>query len=232
MIMMRSEHKMQYCPKCKVNIRGKKSCCPLCQGQVREIEIGKEVPAPFPTLKKHRISGITFLKVITFIFIAMEIILGTVNIQTDNIYPFVGVSMLGTFVAWLTAVTTLYLRNNLLKVITWEVVVAIIVDIYIDLRTGFRGWSVEWMVPGTLLGLAIATIIIAKIMKLRLDEYILYLVLDLCMALSQMIFIKNGMNDFTWPAVITIMVYLILIAGLIIFRFEDLKNASQKMFNM
>ena len=162
----------------------------------------------------------------------MEIILGTVNIQTDNIYPFVGVSMLGTFVAWLTAVTTLYLRNNLLKVITWEVVVAIIVDIYIDLRTGFRGWSVEWMVPGTLLGLAIATIIIAKIMKLRLDEYILYLVLDLCMALSQIIFIKNGMNEFTWPAVITIMVYLILIAGLIIFRFEDLKNASQKMFNM
>ena len=220
---------MQYCPKCKVKIRGKKSCCPLCQGQLREIE--GEAPSPFPVLKKSRISGITFLKVITFAFIAAEIILETLNIQTGDRLPYIGVTMLGTFVAWVTAITTMYLRNNLIKVVTWEVIVAIIVDVYIDIETGFRGWSVNWMVPATLLGLAIATVIIARVMKLRLDEYILYLVMDLVMALLQIIFIKNGMNDFTWPAVIVIMTYLILIAGLVIFRFSDLKNAAQKFFN-
>ena len=88
------------------------------------------------------------------------------------------------------------------------------------------------MVPATLVALAFATIIIAKIAKLRLDEYILYLILDLLMALLQLIFIKNGMNKFTWPAVVSIMLYLIMISGLVIFKFKDLKNASQKMFNM
>jgi hypothetical protein len=221
---------MQYCPKCKVKIRGKKSCCPLCQGKLREEE--GQLNAPFPTLKKKKISNITFLKVITFIFIASEIIFGTINIQTDSAYPFIGVTMLGIFAAWITALTTMYLRNNLIKVITWEVVVAIIVDIYIDLQTGFHAWSVNWMVPATLIGLAIATFIIAGVQKLRLDEFILYLILDLGMALLQFIFIKNGMNTFTWPAVISIMVYLVMISGLVIFRFGDLVHATSKFFNM
>ena len=221
---------MQYCPKCKVKIKGKKTCCPLCQGQIREIEGNLE--ASFPTIKKKKISNVTLFKLVTFLFIASEIVLETINIQTKSMLPYIGVTMLGFLVAWITFVTTLYLRNNLLKVVTWEVVVAIVVDVYIDIKTGYIGWSVEWMIPATLFGLAIATIIIAKIMKLRLDEYILYLVLDLIMALLQIIFIRNGMNDFTWPAVIVIMIYLILIVGVIIFRFADLKNASQKMFNM
>ena len=221
---------MQYCPKCKVHIRGKKSCCPLCQGQLREVEGNPD--APFPTLKKKKISNITLFKMVTFLFIAAEIIFGTINIQTDGEYSFIGVTMLGIFAGWLTIITTLYLRNNLLKVITFEVVAAIIIDIYIDLKTGFHGWSLQWMVPGTLIGLALATIVIARGVRLRLDEYILYLVVDLIMALTQIIFIRNGMNDFTWPAVISIMVYLILLAGLIIFRYKDLKNASAKMFNL
>ena len=221
---------MQYCPKCKVNIRGKKKCCPLCQGTLRENE--DDPQAPFPTLKKKKISNITLFKLFTFIFIASEIIFATVNIQTSGTYSFIGVVMLGILAGYLTIVATLYLRNNMIKVITFEVVVAIIIDIYIDLKTGFHGWSVEWMVPGTLIALAIATIIIAKVVRLRLDEYIMYLVFDLVMALSQIFFIKTGMNNFTWPAVISIMVYLILISGLIIFRFDDLKNASAKMFNM
>jgi hypothetical protein len=221
---------MQYCPKCKVNIRGKKECCPLCQGKLREVE--GELEASFPTLKKKKISNITLFKVCTFLFIAAEIVFGTIHLQTGKNYPFLGIINLGIAVAWLTVVTTMYLRNNLIKVITWEVVVAIVVDIYIDLKTGFYGWSVIWMVPATLVALAFATIIIAKTAKLRLDEYILYLILDLVMALLQLIFIKNGMNKFTWPAVISIMLYLIMISGLVIFKFKDLKNASQKMFNM
>ena len=100
------------------------------------------------------------------------------------------------------------------------------------MQTGFHGWSLEWMVPSTLFGLAVATIIIAKVLKLRLDEYALYIVFDIVMSLLQIIFIRNGMNKFPWPAVISIMIYLILGVAMVIFRFRDLKNASEKMFNL
>ena len=221
---------MQYCKKCNVKIRGRKECCPLCQGQLYETE-GDENPA-FPVLGKRKISSFTFLKVCTFLFIASEIVFGTINIMTKGEFSFIGPVMLGILVAWVDILATMYLRNNLIKVITFEVLVAIVVDYYIDKKTGFHGWSVNWMIPMTLIGLAIVTIITAMILKLRLDEYILYIVFDFVMALLQIIFIKNGENTFPWPAVISIMSYMILIAALVIFRFRDLKNASEKMFNL
>ena len=221
---------MQYCKKCNVKIRGRKECCPLCQGQLAEIE-GEENPS-FPVLEKRKISSITFLKVCTFIFIASEIIFGTINIMTQGAFPFIGPVILGILVGWIDVIATMYLRNNLIKVITFEVFVAIVVDYYIDVKTNFHGWSLEWMIPFTLIGLAVITIVTAMILKLRLDEYILYIIFDFVISLFQIIFIKNGMNKAPWPAAISIMCYMILIAALVIFRFRDLKNASEKMFNI
>ncbi len=221
---------MQVCNKCNIKIRGKKECCPLCQGNLTVIE-GDENYA-FPVLEKRKITSITFLKVCTFIFLVAEIVFGTINIMTGGVFSFIGPVMLGAFVLWIDIIATMYLRNNIIKVITFEVLVAIVVDIYVDVRTGFLGWSVNWMIPMTLIGLAIATIVTAFILKLRLDEYILYIVFDFVMALLQIIFIKIGMNTKPWPAASSIMFYLILIAALVIFRFRDLKNASEKMFNI
>ena len=221
---------MQVCKKCNVKIRGRKECCPLCQGKLTEL-VGDENPS-FPVLARKKISSITFLKVCTFLFIALEIIFGTVNIMSEGAFPFIGPVMLGLFVAWVDVLATMYLRNNIIKAITFEVMVAIVVDYYIDVRTGFYGWSVAWMIPLTLIGLAIVTIVTALVLRLRLDEYILYIVFDFVIALLQIYFIKTGKNMFPWPAVISIMAYMILIAALVIFRFRDLKNASEKMFNI
>ena len=221
---------MQICQKCNVKIRGRKECCPLCQGRLKDVE-GDDNPS-FPTLEKRKISNITFLKMCTFLFIAAEIIFRAINIMTGGEFSFIGPVMLGVLVAWVDVLATMYLRNNLIKVITFEVIVAIVVDYYIDLKTGFHAWSINWMIPMTLIGLAAATIIIAMALKLRLDEYILYIVFDFIMSLIQIIYIRNGMNSFPWPAVASIITYMIIIAALVIFRFRDLKNASEKMFNI
>ncbi len=221
---------MQICQKCNVKIRGRKECCPLCQGRLKEVD-GDENPS-FPVLEKRKISSITFLKMCTFLFITSEIVFEAINIMSKEEHSFIGPVMLGILVAWIDVLATMYLRNNLIKVITFEVIVAIIVDYYIDVKTGFHGWSINWMIPMTLIGLAIATILIAFIEKLRLDEYILYLVFDFLISLTQIYFIRNGKNDFPWPAVASIMSYMILISALVIFRFKDLKNASEKMFNI
>ncbi|XME03695.1 DUF6320 domain-containing protein [Lachnospiraceae bacterium C1.1] len=221
---------MQICPKCKIKIRGNKKCCPLCQGKINNSE-GAENPA-FPTLESKKISDISFLKICTFIAVTLEIVFISINVMTNGVFSFIGPVILGILAGWLTILTTVYLRNNILKVITWEVILAIIIDVYVDMNTGFYGWSFNWMIPMTLIALAIATIIIATVLKLRLDEYIFYLILDVFMSLLQIIFINNGMNDFPWPAAISIMIFLILFAAVLIFRFRDLKNAYGKMFNM
>ena len=41
---------MQYCPKCRVKIRGNKSCCPLCRATLT----GEGEDGAFPVLRQFR----------------------------------------------------------------------------------------------------------------------------------------------------------------------------------
>ncbi|MBO4456861.1 MAG: hypothetical protein J5802_04010 [Butyrivibrio sp.] len=223
---------MQYCPKCKIKIRGNKMCCPMCQGSLKEVESAEEVTASFPTLKKKKMSHITIMKMTTFICAVLEIIFITIRIISDKPLPFLGPLGLGILGAWIAVLATIYLRNNILKVITWEAIVLIFAEIYIDKVTGFYGWSIDFFVPLTLMLLGVITFIIALATKLRLDEYIFYLLFDLIMAVMQIIFVTKGYTKNLWPTGISIMLYMILLAGVLIFRFRDLKKASEKMFNM
>ena len=63
---------MQYCPKCRINIRGNKSCCPLCQGELA----GEPAEDVFPVLVPRKISQASLLKIATFCFAAVEIAFG------------------------------------------------------------------------------------------------------------------------------------------------------------
>ena len=211
-------------------------CCPMCQGTLKEIEGGEDVTASFPTLKKKKMSHITIMKMTTFICAVLEIIFVTLNIMAGDDYPAIGSVLsplfLGVAGAWVAVLATIYFRNNILKLITWEAIVAIIADIYIDYVTGFIGWSIDWVVPLTLMALGVLTFIIALSIKLRFDEYIFYLLFDLIMAVLQIICVTKGITKNFWPTGISIMLYMILLAGVLIFRFRDLKKASEKMFNM
>jgi len=204
----------------------------MCQGQLKEVEGGENVTASFPTIKKKKMSHITIMKMTTFICAVLEIVLITLNIMMGDAFPLVGPIFLGILGFWIAVLATVYFRNNILKLITWEAIVAIFADIYIDYVTGFYGWSIDWVVPLTLMGLGVATIIIALSIKLRLDEYIFYLLFDLVMAVLQIILVTKGITKNFWPTGISIMLYMILLAGVLIFRFRDLKKASEKMFNM
>ena len=56
---------MQHCSKCNIDIRGNKSCCPLCQGNL----IGEPEDPAFPVLPERRLSRGMFLRICVFIFI-------------------------------------------------------------------------------------------------------------------------------------------------------------------
>ena len=223
---------MQYCPKCKIQIRGNKACCPLCQGKLTK---DPQDPA-FPALKHRIVTSFSIIKVSTFLFLVLEIIMGTIGYlgkyELNKSLPWVSLVMIGALVAWVDLIVAMYLRNNILKIVTVEVYVAMIIDYVIDVYTGFGGWSVMWMIPATFFGLAFVTVCIGRMTRMRLEDYIFYLATDALLCMLQMIPMAQGRNAFEWPAVICMAIYLILAAGAVIFRFRDLKNASAKYFNV
>ena len=221
---------MQYCPKCRINIKGNKSCCPLCQGELT----GEPVEDVFPQLVQRKISQASLMKITTFCFAAVEIVFAAIYFLLVPLIwiPF---TMAGLAAVWLDFVLGIYYRHNIIKNITLQVYLAMLVCLLADrfyTNPEFQGWSIQWVLPCCFVGLVITTISVGKGLRYRLDEYILYLAVDMVLSMIQLVFILLGMNAFVWPAAISLIFVWVLAAAALIFRFRILKNAVQKSFHM
>ena len=227
---------MNYCPKCDIVIRGNKACCPLCQGKPGKAPDGIYLwesagVEAFPVVER-KISSVTFMKLATFLFLTLEICFGAVRGLIGWDKTWVHLVMLGILVGWVDVLIVMYLRSNIIKLLTVEVYVAIVIDIYVDYMTHMHGWSLAWVMPFALIGLGIATAIIALATGLRPSEYVQYIALNALFSLLQIIPIRMGLNPITIPAVSCIACYLIYMAAVVVFLSKDLKTALSRRFNL
>lgn len=213
-------------------IHGNKKCCPLCQSKLT----GEPENLSFPTLRKSKVTGFSIVRITAFIFIAFEIVMAAAYYlswhELGRPIPWAPIVMIGAVITWADIVLAMYLRNNIIKIITYEAYIAMILDYIIDMKYGFYGWSVNWMIPATFLALAIVTFCIGKGAKLLLSDYMIYFISDAALCMLQLIPIFLGQNRFEWPAVICMAFYVILAVAALIFRPHDVKNASAKYFNI
>ncbi|WP_029321837.1 DUF6320 domain-containing protein [Butyrivibrio sp. AE3004] len=239
---------MLYCPKCKITIRGEKTCCPLCEGKILNRQdvlrtgidekmydiddFSDEQDEPYPTLPERRINGVTFIKICTFLLAIIIVMGAAIKYLFGDRVTWVGMVILGSVVLWLDMLAIMRYRYNLIKVLTVEMIVSNIVAYYIDKKTGFYGWSVIWMIPFALVGHAMLCFIFAKIMKLRFEEYIIYIVMDAVFAFSQAFFIWNHENTLPYAAVFVMAGFAITLVATFLFRFRELRSATQRMFNV
>ena len=219
---------MQYCGKCQIKIQGNKRCCPLCQGELT----GEPSPGAFPTLQKNGRFGLPVGKLCTFLLLTLEIVMAALWFLSGFRLAWVPFVMLGGLAVWLDVILGLYFKNNIIKNITIQVYLVMIICYVVDRCTHFHGWSVEWVIPCCFVGLVVATVCIGKGMGFALEEYILYLAVDMVLCLGQGFFLLSQRNDFAWPAVISMALLLILGAAALVFRFRDLKNAAERLFHM
>jgi hypothetical protein len=223
---------MLYCPNCGIHIHGNKSCCPLCGGELT----GTPEESVFPAAKKNSLTGKSIIRISVFVLMVTEIgfFAGSylASHEMNHSLPWIPLVMIGAAVIWLDLILAIRIRNNTVKLMTAEAYFGMIVSYVTDRLTGFRGWSVSWMIPMTFLGLAAATIAIGIAVKMRLEDYIVYLLVDALLCLLQIIPIASGGNPSEWAAVICIAVYLVLASAALLFRKRELRNAARKYFNV
>ncbi len=142
------------------------------------------------------------------------------------------ICQIAAFFVWGDIFVINYFKYNVLKTITIETIIIIIAVMITDILTGWHRWSVTWVLPSILFALMIATLIISKAARLHADEFISFLIVDSAVALVQLIFIRLNMNWFPYPAIISVTLYLLLDAGVVIFGFGDLMSAIARRLNL
>ena len=228
---------MQYCPRCHVYIRGRKTCCPLCRNPLvlRETPEGMDPAPSFPVPEKRRVSEISIARILTFVMILFELLMAFFALQAKESgitvhWPYI--SFFTCLLAWVDFLIARYYKSNIIFLVTFEVYLGMVLCLITDAVTGpYHGWAVGWCVPLGFLALEIATVLLGWSEGLHMVDYAVYLFVDTLLALLQLIPILKGTNPFPLPATLCMVLLLAYLAFIVIFRGRDLRNAITKFLN-
>lgn len=220
---------MQHCDHCKVDIRGSRKYCPLCQNLLTGN--GNERDEVFPVIPESYQYNL-ILRIMLFISLSAV----AVSIAINAMFPVrVNWSMFiiaGILCMWISLAIVIKKRYNIPKTITWQVAVISILAVIWDWRIGWKGWSLDYVIPIACVVAMMVMAVTAKIMRLAVRHFLIYFLLDGIFGIVPIIFIKLKVLGVIYPSIICVTVSVISIAALALFEGENIKDELDKKMHI
>ena len=125
--------------------------------------------------------------------------------------------------AWLLTGVALWKRRNPMKAIAWLLAVVPALVLAWDWRTGFMGWSINFVLPCFIPCMQLAAAGAARILRLRPADYLLYLSICILAGFFPLIPLFCGELNMIYPSVVCAGVSAISLSALLLFRGPALK---------
>lgn len=202
--------------------------CPLCQGELT----GTPEKEPFPYCAEPKFGMDLLIRIITFIAISAAVICIATDYMLTDGFSWSIISVGGIFCAWLTTIVGIAYRKRVLKNITWQLFLVTALAVIWDRFTGWRGWSLDFVLPCACICSTVSVFIIAKVLKMNAGEYLFYLIIGGIYGLLPMVCLLGGLVKIRLPSVICTGLSLIFITALIIFRGRSTKAEIERRFHL
>lgn len=221
-----------YCDKCKVTVRGRYSHCPLCQQPLS----GDGTAEIFPDVQVRSQPSARRLKSILRLAAFVSIVSVVICIALNVIFPEYGwwsiFVIAGMASLWLSMGVLIRKMDNILKAIIWQVAIISILAVIWDVFTGFRGWSVEFVLPILCTASMAAMAIFAQVTRLKIEDYMIYLVIDSVWGILCVLLIVFNIVDIIIPSLICVACSIISLAALLIFEGRALKSELRRRLHL
>jgi hypothetical protein len=219
---------MQYCPTCHVRIRGSGKRCVLCGNLLPARQDGEEEEIfpqiPF-TYSRH-----LALRILAFLSLCAVIVSFTVRFMVPTRINWPMFVAFGLSSLWLCIIIVLRKRHNLPKTILWQSVMVSILSLFWDWLTGWKNWSLDYLVPIVFIVSAVLLYLTAKIQTLGVRDYITYILLDGVLGMVPIAFILLNWVDTPYPSILCAAVSIVLLSGVLIFQWDSIrKELGRKM---
>ena len=221
---------MKYCRHCKVNIREEREKCTLCENILEE-EIDEESENIFPKIQPFYESRLA-LKIMVFIsIIALVVSFGIDMIFPSNInWPVLFV--FAVISIWIGLIIIVRKRYHIPKKIVWQVFIISFLAVFWDYKTGWRGWSLDYVIPIACVSAMIIMYVTAKIMNLSIRNYITYIFLAGVFGIIPIVFISFNLVNVIYPSIISIGISIILLSAIFIFQGKEIKAEITKRMHI
>ena len=238
---------MKYCDKCKVRVLGAQVQCPLCQMnlsiiedtnsdyfssdeeleciEAAEITKGEEIFPYIPTIyKEHHM----VFKVMTFLSVALVVISVALNllISQEHWWSLFVIAGVGCF--WLTFYVAFAKRKNIPKNVLYQVLLISLIVVLWDYLTGWRGWSVDYVIPLLCFSDLLVLYILSKILYSDVDDYMIYMLIGGVFGVVPILFYLFGWLKFVLPSIVCVASSILFFAGVVIFQGDKIKEELRR----
>lgn len=220
---------MHRCQSCKINIRSVHHSCPLCGNPLPPAD-----QSDFPAFPEVPVVFRSYLALKIMLFLSVVVLVGSFAInqvlpEPDTWPRFV---VLGLASAWLSLITLIRKRHNILKSMVWQLFILSLLAVVWDWRTGWTAWSITYLIPiASTVALAISYVLVVTL-HLSAHDHIVYLLLNAVFGFAPLIFLLTNIVTQRLPSIICISASVISLAALFIFRGRQIVSQLQRRMHV
>ena len=142
---------MKQCKKCNVEILDETEVCPLCKNVLEETKTSGRAATGYPNVKAA-VRKLNFVvRLYSFIAIVIEVLLIIINYLTYQGLWWSAISGISILYFYITLKYSIQKSSNYRAVIWTQVIGAVLLVVAVDNIVGYRGWSVNYALPGAVL---------------------------------------------------------------------------------
>ena len=224
---------MSRCNYCNVEILDNTDVCPLCHGVLKTSgETDVEIQETYPDVygKSRRFTFI--LRIFFAVWLISSIILGVINIQL-GLRPlwFIVVSASAAYVLYIVRLMSDH-ESGYLKRIFAAVFLGGLLTLVIDYIFGFYRWSVNYVLPGTLLLINLILMILIFVNRRNWSSYIILQLLSVFLGIIPLILERVGVITNPILPEIAFISSILLFLGTLIIGGRTALNELKRRFHI
>ena len=204
----------------------------LSEEEIPHRELKNDFPGCGEQQRLERKENQRIVQTFSFLCLAVAVICGMINIMTAGTLNWSWFAGAGCVCAWLVVMVAYSKRRNILKNEIWQLLLISVIAILWERFTGWRGWSVDFILPFGVLSVQFSVPVIARVNRLKREEYLFYLVQACIAGLIPMILAWTGVVKFVYPSVICAGISILTLAALFIFCKKDTLREFHKKLRM
>ena len=204
----------------------------LSEEEIPHRELKNDFPGCGEQQRLERKENQRIVQTFSFLCLAVAVICGMINIMTAGTLNWSWFAGAECVCAWLVVMVAYSKRRNILKNEIWQLLLISVIAILWDRFTGWRGWSVDFILPFGVLSVQFSVPVIARVNRLKREEYLFYLVQACIAGLIPMILAWTGVVKFVYPSVICAGISILTLAALFIFCKKDTLREFHKKLRM
>lgn len=220
---------MYYCKKCGFSVTGSRAKCPFCGSGLAGEPDGENV---FPEIPYKEPKNELLIRLLALGTVIAEAVCIAVNFFLQEYgwwSVYVGAGLLSV---WLAAGIAVKKRRNPLKAVLWQVCAGSCLIFAWDYGTGFRGWSLDFVLPVLYICSLFLMMALVRLLRLKAQDYLLYLGWNLLLGLIPLGLLSGGALRVAGPSVICVLVSVVGFAVLILFRGAEVRAELGRRFHL